>query len=235
RWSCSGRAWSGSWPIPTGSWPIARWRRRSGAPSPSETSAPCTQWALTPSSSGAGPTGSRGSTARRCSAATPRPSGPTATRTSPPSRSPHLIRDALAVANASRIDSERVLADHRPSVATGRTRMSGLDQPLLIANSNYHVGQQTSIRVAEEQGFFREEGLAEYVYEWRGLLPGPVERDGLALIMKEHGVDIATAVDVGSILHQRAQGADLYIVGGWRYPPNLKFFAAKHLTDLRQL
>jgi hypothetical protein len=113
--------------------------------------------------------------------------------------------------------------------------MSGLDQPLLIANSNYHVGQQTSVRVAEEQGYYREEGLAQHVYEWRGLLPGPVEREGLALIMKEHGVDVATAVDVGSILYQRAQGADLYIVGGWRYPPNLKFFAAKHLTDLRQL
>ena len=113
--------------------------------------------------------------------------------------------------------------------------MSGLDQTLLIANSNYHVGQQTSVRVAEEQGFFREEGLAEHVYEWRGLLPGPVEREGLALIMKEHGVDIATAVDVGSILYQRLLGADLYVVGGWRYPPNLKVFAAKHLTDLRQL
>ena len=67
------------------------------------------------------------------------------------------------------------------------------------------------------------------------LLPDPVEREGLALIMKEHGVDVATAVDIGSILYQRAQGADLYVVGGWRYPPNLKFFAAKHLTDLRQL
>ena len=62
-----------------------------------------------------------------------------------------------------------------------------------------------------------------------------LEREALALIMKEHGVDVATAVDVGSILYQRAQGADLYVVGGWRYPPDLKFFAAKHLTDLRQL
>src|SRR5579862_3718236 len=98
--------------------------------------------------------------------------------------------------------------------------MSTLDQPLLVANSNYHVGQQTSIRSAEEQGFFREEGFTNYIYDCRGLVPGPFEREALALVMEEQGVDIATAVDVGSVLHQRAQGADLYIVGGWRYSPN---------------
>ena len=47
--------------------------------------------------------------------------------------------------------------------------MSSLDQPLLIANSNYHVGQQMSIRVAEEQGYFRDEGLAAYEYDWNGM------------------------------------------------------------------
>jgi hypothetical protein len=35
--------------------------------------------------------------------------------------------------------------------------MSTLDQPILIANSNYHVGHQVAIFVAEKQGFFREE------------------------------------------------------------------------------
>jgi ABC-type nitrate/sulfonate/bicarbonate transport system substrate-binding protein len=113
--------------------------------------------------------------------------------------------------------------------------MSGLDQPLLVANSNYHVGQQTSIRVAEEQGFFREEGFENYVYECRGLLPGPLEREGLALVMQERGVDIATAVDVGSVLWQRTRGADLYIVGGWRYPPNFKVFGGKHVEGLAGL
>src|SRR5436853_2427194 len=97
--------------------------------------------------------------------------------------------------------------------------MSSLDQPLLIANSNYHVGQQTSIRVAEEQGYFRDEGLAAYEYDWRGLLPGPFEKEGLGLVMQEHGVDVATAVDLPSALHQCARGADLYVVGGWRYNP----------------
>jgi ABC-type nitrate/sulfonate/bicarbonate transport system substrate-binding protein len=113
--------------------------------------------------------------------------------------------------------------------------MSGLDQPLLIANSNYHVGHQTSIRIAEERGYFRDEGFTNYVYEWRGLVPGPLEPLAIGRVVQEHGIDIATAVDVGSVLQQRARGADLYIVGGWRYPPNLKFFGSKHIADLRDL
>jgi NMT1/THI5 like len=114
--------------------------------------------------------------------------------------------------------------------------MSSLDQPLLLANSNYHVGQQMSIRVAEEQGYFRDEGLAAYDYDWRGLLPGPLEKEGLALVMKEHGVDVATAVDLHSALHQRVRGADLYIVGGWRYnPTSSRLFGGKQVTALAQL
>jgi hypothetical protein len=74
--------------------------------------------------------------------------------------------------------------------------MSTLDQPQLIANSNYHVGHQVAIFVAKEQGFFKEEGLKEYDYDARGLIPGPMERDGLAMAITNHGVDIATAVDV---------------------------------------
>ncbi len=113
--------------------------------------------------------------------------------------------------------------------------MSALDQPLLVGNSNYHVGQQMSVRIAEEQGFFEQEGFTNYVYASHGLVPGPFERDALSLVMEEQGVDIATAVDVGSVLHQCAQGAELFIVGGWRYSPNLKFFGAKHLKSLADL
>ncbi|HLG73732.1 MAG TPA: ABC transporter substrate-binding protein [Chloroflexota bacterium] len=113
--------------------------------------------------------------------------------------------------------------------------MSALDQPLLIANSNYHVGQQMSIRIAEEQGYFREEGFTSYVYESGGLVPGPFEPEALGLVMKERGVDIATAVDVGSVLRQRSLGEELYIVGGWRYSPNMKFFGAKDLQGLADL
>ena len=52
--------------------------------------------------------------------------------------------------------------------------MSTLDQPILIANVNYHVGHWVAIYVAEEQGFFKQEGLTRYEYERGGLLPGPI-------------------------------------------------------------
>lgn len=39
--------------------------------------------------------------------------------------------------------------------------MSALDQPILIANSNYHVGHKVAIAVANEQKFFEQEGLSE--------------------------------------------------------------------------
>lgn len=113
--------------------------------------------------------------------------------------------------------------------------MSTLDQPILIANSNYHVGHQVAIFVAEEQGFFREEGLKEYEYDPRGLIPGPLERDGLAMAITSHGVDIATAVDVEAAIYQRSLNADVYIVGGWRYTPFLKWYGAKHVTDIGKL
>jgi hypothetical protein len=113
--------------------------------------------------------------------------------------------------------------------------MSTLDQPLLIANSNYHIGQQVAVIVADKQGFFREERFDNYDYDGRGLIPGSLEREGLAMAMDEHGVDIVTAVDIESAIYLRSQDADLYIVGGWRYTPDLKWYSAKHITNLRQL
>jgi hypothetical protein len=110
--------------------------------------------------------------------------------------------------------------------------MSGLDQPLLIANSNYHVGHQIAIAVAEEEGFFRDDGFRRYIYESRGLVPGPLEAEGLAMVMKDRGVDIATAVDVEAAIYQRSKGADLYIAGGWRYTPYLKWYGAKGFLRL---
>ncbi len=114
--------------------------------------------------------------------------------------------------------------------------MSALDQPILIANSGYHVGHLRSIQAAEDQGFFREEGLSEYAYESSGLIPGPLEREGLALVMKEHGVDIATSVNVQSAIIQRARGNDVYVVGGWRYASTRSnLFGAKGITSPQQL
>ena len=114
--------------------------------------------------------------------------------------------------------------------------MSALDQPILIANSGYHVGHLRSIQAAEDQGFFREEGFTGYHNERSGLIPGPLEREGLALVMKERGVDIATAVNIQSAIIQRARGNDVYVVGGWRYGNTTSnLFGAKDMTSLEQL
>ncbi|HZT08009.1 MAG TPA: hypothetical protein VFC51_13340 [Chloroflexota bacterium] len=113
--------------------------------------------------------------------------------------------------------------------------MSGLDQPIVIANSNYHVGQERSFRVAEEQGFLREEGLDRYVYERGGLIPGRWEFEALGQVMWERGVDIATAVDVRAAVLQRARGEDVYIVGGWRVQLAPRLIGAKGITGPEQL
>lgn len=113
--------------------------------------------------------------------------------------------------------------------------MSTLDQPLLLANCNYHVGHQIAMGVAREQGYFREEGFNQFDYDSRGLIPGPLEREGLGAVLKNAGVDIATAVDVEAAIYQRAQGADLYIVGGWRYTPFLKWYGSKYIKSMSAL
>jgi ABC-type nitrate/sulfonate/bicarbonate transport system substrate-binding protein len=113
--------------------------------------------------------------------------------------------------------------------------MSGLDQPLLITTTGFHVGHQRSIRAAEEQGYFREEGLADYVYDYRGLLPDNVEREGLAEAMEEHGIDIAAGPTIRSVVYHRSKGADMYIIGGWRASLGTKLIGAKGITSIEQL
>jgi ABC-type nitrate/sulfonate/bicarbonate transport system substrate-binding protein len=92
-----------------------------------------------------------------------------------------------------------------------------------------------SVRAAEEQGFFREEGLTNYVYECGGLLPGRFEREALPLVLKERGVDIATAVNIETAIYQRTQGTDLHIVGAWRTMPRVRLYGAKHIKGLEDL
>jgi ABC-type nitrate/sulfonate/bicarbonate transport system substrate-binding protein len=113
--------------------------------------------------------------------------------------------------------------------------MSGLDQPIVIANSNYHVGQERSFRVAEDQGFLKEEGLERYVYERGGLIPGRLEFDGLGEVMWERGVDIATAVDTRAAIVQHAQGQDVSIVGGWRMQLAPTLYAGEAIASPGQL
>ncbi len=117
----------------------------------------------------------------------------------------------------------------------GGLNVSGVDQPLFIAQSGYHVGHMRSWRPAEEQGFVREEGLERYVYDPYGLIPAKYEADALGLQMWERGVDIVTAVNVWSAIVQRARGEDVYIVGGWRTLLAPSLIGAKGITHPQQL
>lgn len=113
--------------------------------------------------------------------------------------------------------------------------MSGVDQPIVIANSGYHVGHERSWRAAEEQGFVKEEGLEPYVYERGGLIPERWEPQALSEVMWERGVDVATAVDVRAAVIQRALGEDVYVVGGWRTQQAPKLIGAKGITGPEQI
>lgn len=87
--------------------------------------------------------------------------------------------------------------------------MTAALSPILLANTGYHIGHQMSIRVAEEQGFFQQEGFSNYEYEWRGLVPGPFERDALDLVIREHGGRQAGPCDRRTWQDNRAPGAEL--------------------------
>src|SRR5438309_8546171 len=113
--------------------------------------------------------------------------------------------------------------------------MSDTDQPIVIANCCYHVGHERSVRVADEQGFYKEEGLDRYVYQAGGLLPAQWEAEALGPLMWERGVDIATAVDVRAAVAQRARGEDVYIVGGWRTELARQLIAAKGIARPQEL
>jgi ABC-type nitrate/sulfonate/bicarbonate transport system substrate-binding protein len=113
--------------------------------------------------------------------------------------------------------------------------VSGVDQPLVIANSCYHTGHERSWLAAEEQGFVREEGLDRYVYQRGGLIPGEWEPFALGRQMWERGVDIATAVNVGAAITQRVRGEDIYIVGGWRVQSAPRLIGGTGITRVDQL
>jgi len=95
--------------------------------------------------------------------------------------------------------------------------MSLLHQPLFLSTVNYHIGHTISVRVAEELGYYTDEGFGPYVFDSRGLLPGPYEGVALALQMEQRGVDVALGVGVAAALKQCGPANDLYIIGNWRF------------------
>jgi NMT1/THI5 like len=97
-----------------------------------------------------------------------------------------------------------------------------IDGKLVIAPTCYHVLHLIPVMVAHEMNFFFEEGLRTddglraYEIQRQSLCPFGLEKLGLSQAMKERSVDIALDVQSRTAFFQRARGADLYIIAGWR-------------------
>lgn len=116
-----------------------------------------------------------------------------------------------------------------------------LDGKLLIAPTCYHVLHLIPVMVAHEMNFFYEEGLRtegglrSYEIQRQSLVPFGLEKLGLSQAMKERSVDIALDVQSRTAFFQRARGADLYIIAGWRNQHVNVWVGAPGIKSLKDL
>jgi ABC-type nitrate/sulfonate/bicarbonate transport system substrate-binding protein len=116
-----------------------------------------------------------------------------------------------------------------------------IDGKLVIAPTCYHVLHLIPVMVAHEMNFFFEEGLRTddglraYEIQRQSLVPFGLEKLGLSQAMKERSVDIALDVQSRTAFYQRARGADLYIVAGWRNQHINVWVGAPHIKSLKDL
>jgi ABC-type nitrate/sulfonate/bicarbonate transport system substrate-binding protein len=94
---------------------------------------------------------------------------------------------------------------------------------------------------AHEMNFFHDEGLksadGSYGYEIlrQAMVPFGLEKLGIGQAMKERSVDIALDVQSRTVFFQRARGADLYIIAGWRNQHTNVWVAPPHIKSLADL
>jgi ABC-type nitrate/sulfonate/bicarbonate transport system substrate-binding protein len=95
------------------------------------------------------------------------------------------------------------------------------------------------VMAAHEMNFFYDEGLRSedgdlgYEILRDPMVPFGLEKLGISQAMKEKSVDVALDVQSRTVFFQRARGADLYIIAGWRNqhtnvwvsPPQIKSLA----------
>jgi ABC-type nitrate/sulfonate/bicarbonate transport system substrate-binding protein len=67
------------------------------------------------------------------------------------------------------------------------------------------------------------------------MVPFGLEKLGISQAMKEKSVDIALDVQSRTVFFQRARGADLYIIAGWRNQHTNVWVAPPHIKSLAQL
>lgn len=112
---------------------------------------------------------------------------------------------------------------------------------LRIAPTCYHVLHQVPVMTAHEMNFFYNEGLraadGSPAYEILpdSMVPFGLEKLGISQAMKEKSVDIALDVQSRTVFFQRARGADLYIIAGWRNQHTNVWVSPPHIKSLADL
>ena len=116
-----------------------------------------------------------------------------------------------------------------------------LDGRLRIAPACYHVLHQVPVMVAHEMNYFYDEGLRTsfgapgYEISHDSMVPFGLEKLAISQAMKEKSVDIALDVQSRTVFYQRARGADLYIIAGWRNQHTNVWVAPPHIKTLADL
>ncbi|MGH7845323.1 MAG: ABC transporter substrate-binding protein [Candidatus Binatia bacterium] len=116
-----------------------------------------------------------------------------------------------------------------------------LNGKLRIAPTCYHVLHLMPVMTAHEMNLFFDEGLksvdGSLAYEILpdSIVPFGLERLGISQAMKEKSVDITLDVQPRSVFFQRARGADLYIIAGWRNQHTNVWVGAPHIKSLQDL
>ena len=116
-----------------------------------------------------------------------------------------------------------------------------LDGKLRIAPTCYHMLHQVPVMTAHEMNFFYDEGLVTphgtlgYEMLTDSMVPFGLEKLGISQAMKEKSIDIALDVQSRTVFYQRARGADLYIICGWRNQHTNVWMAPPHIKTLQDL
>ena len=116
-----------------------------------------------------------------------------------------------------------------------------LDGKLRIAPTCYHVLHQVPVMAAHEMNYLYDEGLKTaygslaYEISHDSMVPFGLEKLAISQAMKEKSVDIALDVQSRTVFYQRARGADLYIIAGWRNQHTNVWVAPPHIKSLQDL
>jgi NMT1/THI5 like len=116
-----------------------------------------------------------------------------------------------------------------------------LEGKLRIAPTCYHVLHQVPVMTAHEMNYLYDEGLKAadegpaYTILHDSMVPFGLEKLGISQAMKEKSVDIALDVQSRTVFFQRARGADLYIIAGWRNQHTNVWVAPPHVKSLAEL